>query len=144
MVPGSHRLLRQPTAAENFQPSDGADLAALARTPGGLDGVDWADPPGAVTMDIAPGDAVVWHGNTWHGSYRRELPGVRMNLAVYFNRQHVRTQEEHRGPEREVLLARHPGNDRLAVPLGAKQPYGWREEGPDYALMARNPRGLYD
>jgi hypothetical protein len=107
--------------------------------PGGLDSIDWVDPPGAVSMDIAPGDAVIWHG-----SFRRELPGVRMNLAVYFNRQHVRTQEEHRGPEREVLLARHPGNDRLAVLLGAKQPYGWREEGPDYALMARNPRGLYD
>jgi hypothetical protein len=146
MVPGSHRLLRQPTAQENFTAPglSGAEYAERARTPGGLDGVDWKDPPGVVTMDINPGDAVVWHGNTWHGGYRRELSGVRMNLAAYFNRQHIQTQERHGDPAHRDVLDRHANDGRFGVLLGAKQPYGWREEGPDYSLMARNPRGLYD
>ena len=146
MIPGSHRLQRQPTAHENFTAPglSGAEIAAKARSPGALDGVEWKDPPGALAMDIDPGDAVIWHGNTWHGSFRRELSGVRMNLAAYFNRQHVRTQERHGDPAHQAVLDRHANDPRFGVLLGAKQPYGWREEGPDYGLMARNPRGLYD
>ncbi len=98
----------------------------------------------AVAMDLSPGDAVVWHGNSWHGSFARQVPGVRMNLAVYFNRQHIRTQEHHGDAVPEEVLARHADDERFKILLGAKQPYGWRLEGPDYALMARNPRGLYD
>jgi Phytanoyl-CoA dioxygenase (PhyH) len=128
MVPGSHKRLRQPTEAENFRQEHGA----------------WAAPEGLVTMEIDPGDAVIWHGNTWHGSYVRTNPGVRMNLAVYFCRQFVRTQEEPRPEDRAAVLARHDNDPRMAVLLGAKQPYGWQEQGPDYSLMARNPRGLYD
>ena len=67
-----------------------------------------------------------------------------MNLAVYFNRQHIQTQERHGDSVPAQVLARHENNERLKVLLGGKQPYGWRNEGPDYALMARNPRGLYD
>jgi ectoine hydroxylase-related dioxygenase (phytanoyl-CoA dioxygenase family) len=147
MIPGSHRLCRQPTPQENFTtPGVSAkQLAALTREGGGaLDGVAWKDPPGALAMTLDPGDAVVWHGNTWHGSFRRELAGVRMNLAVYFNRQHIQTQERHDGPARQALIDRHGEDSRLAVLLGARQPYGWREEGPDYSLMARNPRGPHD
>ncbi len=131
MIPGSHRLLRQPAAHENFRRPD-------------ADGGEWKDPPGAVPMDIQPGDAVIWHGNTWHGGYRRELPGVRMNLSAYFSRQHIQTQERHGDPAHAGVLARHANDPRFAVLLGARQPYGWREEGPDYAIMGQNPRGLYD
>ena len=146
MVPGSHRLQRPPTAHENFRPANmsGADVAGRVTGGEGVDDVQWRDPPGIETMDIAPGDAVIWHGNTWHGSHRRDLPGVRMNLAAYFNRQFVRTQEDHRGPATQALVKRNGNDQRIAVLLGAKQPYGWREDGPDYALMARNPRGLHD
>jgi ectoine hydroxylase-related dioxygenase (phytanoyl-CoA dioxygenase family) len=95
-------------------------------------------------MDLEPGDAVVWHGNTWHGSFARSLPGIRMNLAVYFCRQYIQSQEQHKGIVPEDVLARHANDERFAVLLHQKQPYGWRQEGPDYTLMARNPRGLYD
>ncbi len=146
MVPGSHRLQRSPTAHENFKAEGltASDLAAMARSPGGLDDVVWKDPPGAIAMDISPGDAVIWHGNTWHGGFRREVGGVRMNLAAYFNRQHIQTQERHGDPAHQHVVDRHANEPRFATLLGAKVPYGWREEGPDYALMARNPRGLYD
>jgi len=125
MVPGSHKLARQPTRREMR--------------------LDQEKPnPRAIAMDLEPGDAVVWHGNTWHGSFVRQIPGVRMNLAVYCARQFVQTQEQHKGVVPDQVLARHANNERFQVLLGAKQPYGWQREGPDYALMARNPKGLYD
>jgi len=130
MVPGSHKLLRQPGAYENFRAQHAAGV--------------WDDPPGVVSMDLDPGDAVVWHGNTWHGSFRRELPGVRMNLAVYFNRQFVQTQERHGRSVPPEVLKRHANDERFKILLGAKQPYGWQHEGPDYSVMARNPQGSYD
>ena len=98
----------------------------------------------AIAMDLEPGDAVIWHGNTWHGSFRREIPGIRMNLAVYFARQYLQTQEQHKGATSEAFLKRHANNKRMLRLLGSDQPYGWREDGPDYELMARNPRGLFD
>ena len=125
MVPGSHRLARQPGPTESI-----------------LGGPETN--PKALSMDLEPGDAVVWHGNTWHGSFARSLPGIRMNLAVYFCRQYIQSQEQHRGIVPEDVLARHANDERFAVLLHQKQPYGWRQEGPDYTLMARNPRGLYD
>ncbi len=125
MVPGSHRLARQPNQREMLLGQDKAN-------------------PNAVTMDIEAGDCVVWHGNTWHGSYARQIPGIRMNLAVYFARQYIQTQERHGDVVPEEVLRRHENNDRFKTLVGAKQPYGWQRSGPDYQKMARNPRGLYD
>jgi hypothetical protein len=125
MVPGSHKLARQPRREEMML--------------GGSHGN-----PDAVALDLAPGDAVVWHGNTWHGSYARSLPGLRLNLAVYFARQYIQTQERPPDELPADMRARHAGDERFAVLLGGKQPYGWRTEGPDYARMARSPRGLFD
>lgn len=145
MVPGSHRLQRHPTQHENFRVEGMSTAEAMeAARAGKLDRATWRDPPGIVSMDLEPGDAVVWQGATWHGSFRRELPGVRMNLAVYFCRQFIQAQEQHKGVTPANVLARRHNDERFKMLLGAKQPYGWRNEGPDYALMARNPRGLYD
>ena len=125
IVPASHKLARQPTKPEMMLGQDNAN-------------------PDAVAMDLDPGDCVVWHGNTWHGSFARVSPGVRMNLAMYFARQYIQTQERHGDVVPEEVLARHANNERFKTLLGQKQPYGWQKAGPDYALMARNPRGLYD
>lgn len=137
MVPGSHKLLRQPTLAENFRPQ-----RVTKDQP--LDEAEWTDPPNVVPMNIDPGDAVVWHGNTWHGGFRRELPGARINLAAYFCRQFVQTQESHGRAVPKNILARHANDDRFARLLGQRAPYGWGPEGPDYSLMNASPRGLYD
>ena len=125
LVPGSHLLARPPTQRESR-----------------LDQADYN--PRAAIMDLSPGDVVVWHGNTWHGSFARTLPGIRMNLAVYFARQYIQTQERHKDVVPEEFQARHANNERLQILLGAKQPYGWQQEGPDYTVMARNPTGLFD
>jgi len=137
MVPGSHKLLRQPTLAENFRPRRESREVPL-------EAAEWIDPPNVVPMEIEPGDAVVWHGNTWHGGFIRQLPGARINLAAYFCRQFVQTQEQHGRAVPKDLLARHANDERFAVLLGQRAPYGWGPEGPDYALMNKAPRGLYD
>ena len=125
LVPGSHKLARQPRPEEMML--------------GGESGNSHAE-----VMDLSPGDAVVWHGNTWHGSFARQIPGIRLNLAVYFNRQYIQTQERHGDSVPTEVLARHANNERFKVLLGGKQPYGWQRGGPDFTVMARNPRGLYD
>ncbi len=125
VVPGSHKLARQPRLEEMMLGGESGN-------------------PNALAMDLSPGDAVVWHGNTWHGSFARQVPGIRMNLAVYFNRQYIQTQERHGDSVPPEVLARHANNERFKVLLGGKQPYGWQKSGPDFTVMARNPRGLYD
>ena len=125
IVPGSHRLARQPTTSELW-----LDDARVNKH--------------AIAIELEPGDCALWHGNTWHGSFDRKVPGLRMNLAVYMCRQYVKTQERHEGGHSKDLAARWSDDQRLHILLGGKQPYGWEQEGPDYSLMARNPRGLFD
>ncbi|MEM7019748.1 MAG: phytanoyl-CoA dioxygenase family protein, partial [Pseudomonadota bacterium] len=70
-VPGSHKWCRAPAPNE-------------------------ADPGKnelAVPVEAPAGSLVVWHGNTWHGAYRRTAPGLRVSVPVYMARQYVRTQE---------------------------------------------------
>ena len=125
MVPGSHRWARQPTPDEMVL---GGELGN----------------PAAISMDLEPGDAVVWHGNTWHGSFARQIPGIRINLAVYMCRQYIVTQERHKDVVPADFLARHANDERMSILLGAKQPYGWQDEGPDYSLMGRAPKSRFD
>ena len=93
---------------------------------------------------MAPGDCVVWHGHTWHGSFEREIPGIRMNLAVYFARSHVVTQERHKGVVPREVLDRHANDERFKRLLATEHAYGWEREGPDFTRMARLPTGWYD
>ena len=125
LVPRSHKLRRQPTPPEM-----------------GLSGKQCN--PSAVSMDLSPGDAVVWQGSTWHGSFPRQIPGIRMNLAVYFARYSVVTQERHKDVVPQEVLNRHANDERFKRLLAGNQAYGWQHEGPDFAKMAQGPRGLYD
>lgn len=125
IVPRSHKLSRQPTPPET-----------------GLSGEQCN--PSAVSMDLSPGDAVVWQGSLWHGSFPRQIPGIRMNLAVYFARHSVVTQERHKDVVPQEVLDRHSNDERFKRLLAGNQAYGWQHEGPDFAMMAKGPRGLYD
>jgi len=125
MVPGSHRYMRHPRSDESQLNGDAVN-------------------PDAIAMNLDPGDCVIWHGNTWHGSFAREIPGIRMNLAVYFCRQYVMTQEPHKGNVPQEIIDRHEDDERFKILLGGKQPYGWGKEGSKPGLMARNPKELFD
>ena len=122
IVPGSHRHFRQPTGAEN-------KLAGAARN------------RDAVAVEVSAGTAIVWHGNTWHGSFPRLVPGLRVNLAMYFCRQYVASQEIYGDCVPDELLARHGRDSRLAQLLGLNRFNGWRDEGPRLDARAKMPAG---
>ena len=125
IVPGSHRLCRSPNPQE-------ADLR------------DGTCNPNAVPFNLEPGDCVVWHGNTWHGSYTRKVPGVLINLVMYCCRQYIVTQEKFSECVPEEFLSRHASNQRLLNFLGQKQAYGWDSQGPDWSKFTQMSRGLFD
>lgn len=108
MVPGSHRHLRQPTAAER-------DLTGATRY------------RHAIPVEVPAGSAIVWHGATWHGSFPRRTPGLRVNLSCYFCRPHLLPQEDYRHHVPPGYLGE--GDERLATLLGARQAWGWTDEG---------------
>ena len=125
IVPGSHKRARQPAFSEMALSGDQANAEAIP-------------------LDMAPGDCAVWHGHTWHGSYERQIPGIRMNLAHYFARHHVAVQERHKGEVPQEVLDRHADDERFQRLLGLNHPYGWAREGPDVAKMMGTPTGWYD
>ncbi|HZU73959.1 MAG TPA: phytanoyl-CoA dioxygenase family protein [Acidimicrobiales bacterium] len=115
VVPGSHRLCRHPVGPE-------------VRL-GGEDGN-----PDAIPVEVPAGSAIVFHGNTWHGSYPRLTPGLRVNLAVYFCRRYLATQERFGSAvAAEDQIARL--GPRFARLMGSELTYGWGEEGPDMTRM---------
>jgi hypothetical protein len=122
MVPGSHRMGRQPTRWEN-------KLAGNERN------------PHAVPVEVPAGAAIVWHGNTWHGSFPRRMPGLRVNLSMYFCRQYMAPQEIYGDRAPEDLLARHGHDSRMAQLLGLNHFNGWREDGPEMKQLRDLPAG---
>ncbi len=125
MVPGSNHLARHPRPDEIMV--------------GGEDGN-----PNAVPIDLQPGDCAVWPGSTWHGSFIRQVPGIRINLATYFCRQYVVTQERYAEHVPQEVLDRHSNDPRLLRLLGQSQSYGWGSEGPDLTKFVEMPRGQFD
>lgn len=146
LFPGSHRKQRQPTAHENWMAGHETVPEIMAKNldPEELDALEWTAPPGAVTMELNPGDAAVWHGNSWHGGWRRELPGTRINLATYFCRPHLSTQERRGDTRHSEVFERYANEPRFARLLGEKIFNGWREEGPDLTGAKAGPSGFFD
>lgn len=144
VFPGSHRKMRQPTAHENWKAA-GKTIPEITRaqlSPGELDAVEWEVPKGGVTLDLAPGDAVIWHGNAWHAGWRRDDPGIRVNLAAYFCRPFMATQELRGDTRYPEVFERYANDPRFAQLMGENIYNGWREEGPDFSKAS--PRGLFD
>ncbi|MEM7016497.1 MAG: phytanoyl-CoA dioxygenase family protein [Pseudomonadota bacterium] len=147
LFPGSHRKQRQPTPAENWRAGTENIMEIMMKQlpPEELDAIEWEIPTGGVTVEANPGDAVIWHGNSWHGGWRRELPGTRINLAAYFCRPFMSTQELRGDPRYPEVFERYKDDPLFAKLLGEKVFNGWRDEGPDLlGKRATNPRGLYD
>ncbi|HWF01140.1 MAG TPA: phytanoyl-CoA dioxygenase family protein [Caulobacteraceae bacterium] len=110
MVPGSHRHQRQPTRWES-------GLAGERRY------------EHVVPIEAPAGSAIVWHGNTWHGSFPRQAPGLRVNLSCYFCREYIQPQEDYRHNVPPGYLAGQQ-DSRLATLLGADLAHGWTDQGP--------------
>jgi ectoine hydroxylase-related dioxygenase (phytanoyl-CoA dioxygenase family) len=110
MVPGSHRHLRQPTKWET-----------------GLDGNHRYEH--VIPIEVPAGSAIVWQGATWHGSFPRKVPGLRVNLSSYYCREFIQPQEDYRHNVPEGFLDGE-ADGSLARLLGADLIHGWTDEGP--------------
>lgn len=117
MVPGSHRLHRQPTRWEI-----------------GLEGSRRYEH--VIPVEVPAGSAIVWHGATWHGSFPRRKPGLRVNLATYFCREYIAPQEAYRHNVPPGFIG--PGEARLARLLGRDLVHDWKDEGAGAEFVARH------
>ena len=113
IVPGSHKLCRPPNPEES-------SLAGEHEN------------PNAVPMEGPAGTAVIWHGNTWHGSYPRSIPGLRLNLAVPYARPFMKVQERYGAELPQSVIDRNSNHPRFRQLAGLEDSYGWKEEGPRF------------
>ena len=110
MVPGSHRLARNPA------PGEGVDQA--------------------VPVEAARGSLIVWHGNTWHGAYPKRNDGLRLNVTTLHCNHALKTQHKFgRDAIPDEMLARR--SERFRRMMGIDDPTGWTTNGPDPALWQR-------
>jgi Phytanoyl-CoA dioxygenase (PhyH) len=109
-VPGSHTLCRHPIGREAEGP--------------------------AIAVEAPEGSLVCWHGNTWHGSFRRMKPGIRLSIGCIYSRPYIWPKHPLRGDVTPEILAANP--PRFAKFCGLHVPTYWREEGPK-----RTPNLIY-
>jgi len=108
MVPGSHRLARNPA------PGEGVDKA--------------------VPVEATRGSLIVWHGNTWHGAFPKLTGGLRLNVTTLHCHQALKTQHKFgRDVIPEEMLARR--SKRFRRMMGIDDPMGWTTNGPNPELM---------
>jgi hypothetical protein len=101
IVPGSHRFCRAPLASET-------------------NGYRHDSPFPAIAVEAPAGSLICWHGNTWHGAWKRRNPGVRVATIMYFCRNYYRKLVDHGPLVTREALARHPAE--LAKILGLSDP----------------------
>jgi ectoine hydroxylase-related dioxygenase (phytanoyl-CoA dioxygenase family) len=146
-VPGSHKLMRQPTASENFRfekplseaPNNGlfgSQFEAQARRRAG-EALEIVEPPKVVPIEAPKGSLLIWHGNTWHGSFPRSNPGLRANFSMLFCNIWLRPHEAYLECLPQEVLDRN--GDRFADLIGRNVSVGYTSEGPDY-----KPGGVFE
>lgn len=131
-VPGSHKLMRQPTLGENFGygKQTQAEVMLKLKTGKPLGKLEVTEPAGVVAVEAKKGSLVVWHGNTWHGAFNRTESGLRMNFILYWCSSHLRPQEAYRELLSEEVIERN--GDEFAALIGKNVHHGWTSEGPEY------------
>jgi hypothetical protein len=78
----------------------------------------------------------VWHGNTWHGSFPRKIPGLRTGMATGVYREYMHPHEPvRRDVSDDAVSAR---GDRFAT-LAGRDIIDWDTSGPDYPKLVRRP-----
>lgn len=117
MVPGSHNFCRHPAPVEQPQFMGGPA------------------PDDFGTPVVAPaGSLIVFHGNTWHGTYPKTSEGPRVHVANAFCRNYVNPAEDYDDTPPEMLEKFGPEFRRL---LGGEAWQGYRSEGPQLPRMAQ-------
>lgn len=109
-VPGSHRFCRQPHPQEAVR--------------------------AAVPVEAPRGSMVIWHGNTWHGSYPRTRPGLRTGIDYGLAREYVHPHEPVRRDVTDEIIERN--GPRFAT-LAGRDVVDWDVDGPDYPKLLSRP-----
>jgi len=87
-----------------------------------------------VAIEAPAGSLVVWGGSTWHGSFARKLPGLRLSLVSSHTRPFVIPQEPYeQNVTPEILAANPPSFHEL---MGKNLYQGFKEEGYDLEKVA--------
>jgi ectoine hydroxylase-related dioxygenase (phytanoyl-CoA dioxygenase family) len=87
------------------------------------------------TAVTAPaGSLIVFHGNTWHGTYPKTSEGPRVHIANAFCRNYVNPAENYDDVPEAMLDALGPEFGRL---VGKEAWQGYRAEGPKLPRMAK-------
>ena len=102
-VPGSHKWCRNPSASENRVGEGGNDQA--------------------VAVEAPAGSLIVFHGNTWHGAYHREAPGLRVSVHLLMIRSFLRATEDFIGRIPQESLDRNPPRFAILTQQGVVPPY---------------------
>ena len=100
-VPGSHRWRRWPSPEEAKY---------------------WAD--NAHPIEAPMGSMIIWGDHTWHGSYARKTPGLRLMLLATFCRPHMQTQEPFRDSVTQAAVDRNPLRFAQLMDIGGVFPFG--------------------
>jgi len=117
MVPSSHRWCRHPTDV---------DLPKLMGGPN--------DDAIGVPVVAPPGSLVVFHGNTWHGTYPKQDDGVRSHFVYMYARNYVYPAERNDDVSDELIAKHGPEFARL---VGRSSWQGYGNQGPSLdGLMA--------
>lgn len=115
MVPGSHRYCRHPTDVEQPQMMGGA-----------------APDERGVAVTAPAGSLIVFHGNTWHGTFPKTSAGPRAHVAIALCRNYVNPAENY--DDLPQAMVEEFGPD-LAGLIGKDNWQGYRAEGPELARM---------
>ena len=115
-LPGSHRWRRQASPPESKY---------------------WADR--AHPVDAPAGSAVVWGNHTWHGSYPRETPGVRMAMQFEYMQPRYQPQEPYRETVTQAALDRNPVRFAGLMDVYGPFPFGKSDRNADGRALEAPP-----
>jgi hypothetical protein len=110
MVPSSHRWCRHPTDVDQPKFMGGPN-----------------DDDIGVPVEAAPGSLIVFHGNTWHGTYPKTDEGLRSHFVYMYARNYVRPAERNDDIPDALIETYGPDFARLC---GRAAWQGYGEEGP--------------
>jgi ectoine hydroxylase-related dioxygenase (phytanoyl-CoA dioxygenase family) len=111
IVPGSHRFGRGPMPHEEAFLRDDA-------------------PVKPIPIEAARGSLIVWSGWTWHATYPKLTPGIRLTMVFVFHRLFVRPIQLYRrlAPPTQEILDRNP--PEFADLLGMRNPFPYEGTNP--------------
>src|ERR1700733_5657443 len=125
IVPGSHRIGRMPMPyEEDFLKPDA--------------------PVKAIPVECEAGSLIVWSGTTWHGSYPRSAPGLRVNLIMAFCRSYMKQVRDFRREIPKAVLERNSPEFAQLIGMNALYPID-KDSGTDpknretFLASGRNP-----